>query len=490
MHSTRRSTLSSFVQFAILGVAISGCGGSDGPTDQPDDTGTIDDTSGFDTTPAPDTGRPDMGVDSSVADADGGGDTTTADATADATDVSSADGSDAGSDAAEGGGSDAADSGDAADVACAPLASGATDVYVDKSSTRASVGTTECPFHTILEASTLAAPATGSRAIHVKGGTGTTKVDYTETASIVVKNNVSLLGDGLAITRILGGGACAEGTGNCTVLVLGGGSCDGFTVGGSGMTTSATGKATVKNTLVTASSGDGIRALGNADFGPNIQSNVNAGNGLTISGSAKVHVIAGTGAINQFDSNTLDGIKIGGTDSVLTFDGGSASSNHGDGLDTSNVPSALTTSAHTVTALVAKLNGFDGTTANGHSGIVVGASAGLKLRTSVVLKNGGIGVFWTHSTAGTSLLDIGSVTGFGGNSFGGPTTADQNAKAGICMVTPPSPTAADGNKWSVCPPTQNEISSECNGTFTYADIAYKKAATTPVITTTSCTVGP
>ena len=173
---------------------------------------------------------------------------------------------------------------------------------------------------------------------------------------------------------------------------------------------------------------------------------------------------------------------------MLTFDGGSATSNKGDGVNISNVPGVITTPAHTIKGLVAKTNGFDGTTPNGHSGIVLGASAGLKVRTSVILKNGGSGIVWTHSTASGSLLDVGTAADAGGNSLGGPTTANQNTKAGVCMITPPASMGADGNKWSACPPVQRSV-SECSATFAYADIAYKSTGVV-VFTTAACSVGP
>ena len=73
------------------------------------------------------------------------------------------------------------DGADAA-VVCGTLSATATDVYVDKSSAMPSVGTLACPFHTIKEGTDLAAVA--GRTIHVKGGSGSTAVTYTETGSL------------------------------------------------------------------------------------------------------------------------------------------------------------------------------------------------------------------------------------------------------------------------------------------------------------------
>jgi hypothetical protein len=154
-----------------------------------------------------------------------------------------------------------------------------------------------------------------------------------------------------------------------------------------------------------------------------------------------------------------------------------------------NVPSAASTPSHTISNASVKQNGVSVAGSSGHSGIVVGPDAGLVLRNSVVTKNSGHGVFWTRSTSIGSNLDIGTVTTSGGNTFGGATSANRNAKSGVCIMSAPDTFSAAGDTWSVCPPVASS-GSDCGATFPYADIAYMKAGAALGVTSTPCAVGP
>lgn len=487
MRSRRFGCVSSSLVFALF-VAVGGCGGGD-------DVGITDEDTGVADTGPDDTGVADSAVDSptdsptdSATDSSGDAGDTSGDAIASDGDTTVADGDAVATDGDAPG--DTADSGDAM-AACGTLPTAPVDVYVDKNATTPSVGTAACPFHTLAAATAIGAPASGTRTIHVADvpSGGTPPVVYAE-GGLEVKKGVILSGPGAAKVTISGSAACGAG-GNCAVQVDGGGTVDGFTIGGAGVeTTDGTLVATIKNSIVTGASGDGLRINGAADLGPNIQSNANTGNGLTIRGAGAVHVVAGTGVVNKFDTNGGDGINIGGTDCVLTFDGGEANGNAGDGVNIANVPSSVSTAAHSVTALVAKLNGFSGTTPTNHSGIELGDAAGLKLRNSVLEKNGAHGIKWTKGTAAGSSLDLGTAVSAGGNAFAGPTAADQNTKAGVCIENTPTANTFESDKWSACPPVSRQVSS-CTATFSYADIAYTKTGSvTPTFVTTTCTVGP
>lgn len=423
-------------------------------------------------------------IDSATAETSDSATTETSADAADAADTSIADAADTAT--ADTATTDTAD----ADAGCAPLSSTAVDVYVDKSSTKASVGTRECPFHTVGEGTSLAAPTGSTRTIHVVNG-GSTLADYAE-GGLEVKANVVLLGDGLTKVKISGSGACREGGGNCTVLVDGTGTLDGFLVSGSGITTSATGKAIVKNTEVTGSSGDGLRVLGSVDL-TNIQASANATNGMTVTGSGAVHVLAGASVINDFDGNGGDGINVGGT-AMLTFDGGTASSNKGSGVVLGSTLAVAT--PHKITGLTANSNGVG--TAAKSTGIVVQNSNSLSLRSSTTLMNTGAGLWMTYGTA--NALDIGFTGSPGANAFTSPDTTKRN-RIGLCLdssgATATQP--ADGDKWSTCTPapTQTAVSnctSAMGGTASI-EIGYKSkvggggAGADPVLIT-GCTVAP
>jgi hypothetical protein len=346
----------------FTGVALAHCGGDDADTSEVpgDDTGTGDETAidtgtgeetstdtGSDDTGSDDTGSPDDTGMASETSADDGGDATTDGTTTDgASEAADDGGTEAASDGAStetGGDTAVADSGpdvlpDGADAAvvCGTLSATATDVYVDKSSAMPSVGTLACPFHTIKEGTDLAAVA--GRTIHVKGGSGSTAVTYTETGSLQVKTGVTLLGDGELVTKIVASGTCSGG--NCAVQVANGGTLDGFDITSAGngiVTADGTTPAVVQNVNV-HNAQDGIVVLGTANFGSataggNVQSKSNSGNGVHVKGTGTLHVYSTTlpATDNSFSANQGEGIFVEGT-ARLVFDGGTVNNNKSNGI--------------------------------------------------------------------------------------------------------------------------------------------------------------
>jgi hypothetical protein len=376
---------------------------------------------------------------------------------------------------------------DTADSGCAPLGSNPVDVYVDKSAATASVGTAACPFHTLGEATALDAPATGTMTIHIADvpSGGSAPVDYAE-GGLGVKSGVILVGAGATRVKISGSAACSPG-GSCALWIDGGGSVAGVTVSGGGVATSVTtgtAVAAIKTSVVTGASGDGIRVLGAADLGPNIQAHDNAGNGLTITGAGSVHVIAGNGVMSSFDSNGGDGIHVGGA-ARLTFDGGSASRNHGNGVVLGSTVTGA--SLHAITALVARSNG---TAAAVASGLVLQASSSAKIRSSVLLANTGAGMVALYS--GTNVLDIGPAGDSGNNAFGSGNIAIRN-KVSICVEGSGASSAIDGDAFNQCPPPQTSFTGTCasliSGQVSF-DIAYVRGPATPPFVIGTCSVGP
>ncbi|MBI2392578.1 MAG: right-handed parallel beta-helix repeat-containing protein [Deltaproteobacteria bacterium] len=398
-------------------------------------------------------------------------------------------GSEVGDEAGAETGGDAMPGDDGVDAGCGALSAGATEVFVDKSSTKPSVGTAACPFKTIKEATDL--EAVSGRTVRVKGGGGAL-VTYEETGALKVKGGVTLRGDGTAATKIVASGTCAEG--NCAVEVASGGTLDGFTITGSGhgvVTLDGGTDATVKNVLVTGAQ-DGILVLGPAALAGNVQANKNTKSGLHVKGSKAAKV---TGSGNQFNENETNGIEVEGS-ARLDFAGGTASTNKGHGVHLRSTTAASTTGRHSITGLTASSNGRNaaGTVIATSDGIVLESTGSLTLRTSKLLTNTHHGLV---AFIGGNTLDLAS----GGNTFGvGSPTATRNVHAGVCLENTGASGSipASGNSWSVCPllggPAQTGISGSCTAYTSQVDIAYKKAAgggNDPLDfgTLASCTVG-
>jgi hypothetical protein len=513
----------------LTGVAVAHCGGDDStPEEIPgDDTGITDETSidtGSDDTgmaaeTSDDTGSmDDTGTTSETGDDTGSaGDSTSDGATSEtatdgATTETATDGATADSVATDSVASDSAvaDGADAA-VVCGTLSATAVDVYVDKGATTPSVGTLACPFHTIKEGTDLAAVA--GRTIHVKGGTGSTMVTYTESGALTVKAGVTLLGDGELVTAIVNSATCTGG--NCAIQIANGGTIDGFDVTGAGngiVTSDGTTPAVVRNVHVHDAQ-DGIVVLGTADFGSataggNVQSKSNKANGVHVKGSGTLHVYstAVPATDNSFSSNASEGIIVEGS-ARLVFEGGTVNNNKSNGIHLASTVGFTDTARHDIAGLTAKFNGLSpvGAVVGEASGIVVDGTSSIKLRNSVLLTNTQNGI--TFVFGGTNTINLGDVpvTGAGGNTFSVPDTASQNANFAVCLegVTADDTAPAEGDKWAACAITvpavpQAQVSTgNCATTSDKGAVGYKKATggstvTHPVKITpvTGCLVGP
>lgn len=438
------------------GLLFTHCGSDDEPAAIDEtDTG-IDDTGSTDETSTTETG----GDETSTAET---GDETSTSETGDETSTS-----ETGGDAATG---DVA-SETSGDAGCGTLAASAVDVYVDKGSSKPSVGTTDCPFHSIKEATDLA--AVSGRTIHVKGGTAAAPANYAETGAVVVKTGVILEGDGLTTTKITNAAACTGGS-NCAVEVQNGATLDGFTVTGTGngiVTGAGDGAATLRNLAVTGAQ-DGILALGMLNITGAVQANNNALAGLHANATTGFRTVKITGTGNEFNENMGQGILVEGQ-TKLDATGATASTNKGGGI---YLQSTVTVAnEHLITGFTIKSNGSGAAPAG--DGIRVASTSSLKLRTTVLQQNGHNGLSFSFTTM--NALDIGPS---GGNSFSSMTSGNKNGAAGICLQNSLGTGSVDanGNKWAACAlvgasVTQTPITVECSAHTGQVEVAYKKAA--------------
>jgi hypothetical protein len=363
---------------------------------------------------------------------------------------------------------------------CAPLGAGATDVYVDQRYMGSMhTGVQSCPFTTITQGLTAAASLTGTRTVHVAGSTPA--LVYMEASSLDVTANVILSGDGPGKTTIQASGPCGNTT--CAVAVGGGGVLEGFTVtcsGGSGIATSdGMPPPAVRAVLATGSKTDGLIAAANVDLGPGFSANANGAGGVESPAGAggTIHVI---GTTNTFDDNMGNGIDVSGT-ATLNFEGGTANGNF-QGIRVAGATAAA--GGHTITSLTASKN-------TGPGGVVAYNGQTIKMRSSTLTGNTGVGLYYAYVGSGT--LDIGTANDSGGNTFAGATTADNNGLAGLrlCGVTAANMLTAAGDAWSACAPAQTF--ADCStAPKNYSDIAYGPALTAAgvPVAVSGCTVGP
>jgi hypothetical protein len=362
---------------------------------------------------------------------------------------------------------------------CVPLASDATDVYVDQRYTgTTSTGVAWCPFTTIAAGMTAAATLPGTRTVHVAGGTPA--LVYDEADRILVGANLILRGDGPTMTTISASGAGAGAT--CAVHVAGGGALDGFTVvspGGDGIRANGNPAPVVKNVSAIGSKNNGIVALGAIELGPNIVASKNGvntgGQGVSSTGTGVVvHVVAGA---NAFENNGANGIDVEGA--TLQFEGGLTAGNGFNGIRFGLAGDVAATS--TITGLISK---------NNNTGISSFGGQNLKIRSSNLLSNKIYGLLYNHAAGYT--LDLGRTNDAGGNTFGGATVATRSPKAGIYLCKSPGAgtVPAEGNTFAACPPTQTSVAACGTDPAAYADVAYFGAVAGAPATTGACTVGP
>ena len=381
----------------------------------------------------------------------------------------------------DGGRGDAAGGSDAPSIPpCAPLPPTATDVYVDQSFVGTpQTGAQACPLHTIAEGLTAAASLSGVRTVHVAGAAG--GVTYKEASPLTVGAKIVLMGDGPAKTTLTASGSCGSTT--CAAIVGAGGVLDGFTVtcaSGSGIVTGvAAPAAIVRNVAANGSMANGILALGSAELGPNIAVSGNGTGGVESPSGASgvIHVI---GTSNAFDDNKGNGIDLSGA-ATLNFEGGTASGNF-QGIRLGGAAAG----GHTIASLTATGN-------TGPGGVVAYGGQTIKMRSSTLLGNAGVGFLYTYANGST--LDIGaSAADPGNNTFAGATAAMHDKSAGLrlCNAGGAGSLTAYGNRWSACPPSQSALACG-SGSGAYADVLYGSTVTTGVgapVVAGGCTTGP
>lgn len=348
-----------------------------------------------------------------------------------------------------------------------------SNVVVDKASAENSVGTANCPFHTIAEALALSAP-TSARKVTVRAGT------YTEPLLLSIPALVTLEGEG-AVTIGGSGGACLVAIApSCTVSLAGGATLRKVTVtsatGNAIEVRSGTGAAHIEQVVATTAKTNGIAVRADVVID---QSAVldNDADGLDAR-TATVTVTA-----SEFRLNSGHGLDID-QGATLALSNTKIHNNQGRGVLLHN-GTQFTVLAHTITNADIQQNLF--------AGIDVASNASLTLRGTTMYQNEFGVLFMTGST---NKLDIGTAAQAGNNIFAGVTAVNKNVRAGVCMENTgqAATQVVEGNTWRVCPPPQRKITGPfCVSNNTYSDIAYVPAVSTsgsPALVPASCTVGP
>ncbi len=374
-----------------------------------------------------------------------------------------------------------------ADVApCAPLPMNPPTVYVDKRTTKAAKGTSECPFATIKEAVAFVASlpsGSGKHTIRVAGGAAGAPLVYDE-PMLVLKWQMSLVGDGQDRVTITGGGTCGDG--QCMVVMEGGSTLEGVKLDAKGLAkvplalgpTALTG-VTVKATGVVGTKDEKSPAIyvdgvGAAELGPDMRVTDNGGPGVLVKNIFSLKI---NGA-NLFNRNLVGIYMQGGR---LDLSGATeASKNRTIGV----ALLAPEKTAHVLDGLIA--------VENASTGVYVDGGASLKLRRARITRND-IGLMFRF--VGTNELDLGTLLDPGNNVFVGP--AEPNKRAGICLPAMRAATTAParGNFFSACPPTSASMLEDVKACDTlpsaYKDIYYAAAAAggeTPPLDLTNCGV--
>ena len=353
------------------------------------------------------------------------------------------------------------------------------EIVVDKTSTAASVGTSNCPFHTIGEALALPAP-TAARRIRVRGGVPA--VVYAEPILLAVPALVTLEGE--ANDRVILGGAgaaCAVTVApSCTVSLAGGGVLRAVTVtnttGNAVEVRSGTGAARIEQVIASNAKQNGFAVRADVTLDQSAALD-NMADGL----DARTAVVTVTSS--EFRLNDGHGLDIDqGATLVLT--GGKIHNNQGRGVLLHN-GTQFTVLAHAITNADIQQNLF--------AGIDVSSNATLTLRGTTMYQNE-FGVLFLVGTS--NKLDIGTSSQAGNNVFAGVTAVNKNVRAGVCMEQTGATATqiVEGNTWRACPPPQRKITGPfCVSNNTYSDIAFVPAVSTsgaPALAPASCTVGP
>ena len=341
------------------------------------------------------------------------------------------------------------------------------EVVVDNAATDASMGTLNCPFHSIAEALALPAPASARR-IRVHAGT------YAEPVLLSVPTLVTLEGVG-AVTIGGAGGACAVTVApSCTISLAGGATLRAVTVtsttGNAVEVRSGTGAARIEQVIASGAKHNGfaVRADVVIDQSAALDNDLD---GL----DARMATVTVTSS--EFRLNEENGLDID-QGATLTFTTGKVHNNKRRGI-------LLRNGANTITNADIQQNLF--------AGIDVFTTASLTLRGTTMYQNE-FGVLF--GVGASNKLDIGTAAQAGNNVFAGVTAVNRNVRAGLCMeqTGATATQVVEGNTWRGCPPPQRKITGPfCVSNNTYSDIAFVPAVSTsgsPALVPATCTVGP
>ena len=334
---------------------------------------------------------------------------------------------------------------------CAEIAANPPTVYVDKRSTRASKGTSDCPFATIREAVTFVAalPSTsGKHTIRVAGGTAGAPLVYDE-PMLVLKPNTTLIGDGPGRVVIIGGGTCNMAV--CMVVMEGNTALEGVTIDakggqkiplamGPGILTGASAKSiTVTGTKDDKTPGIYVNGGGAAELGPDVKVIDNGGHGILVQTIYSLKLTGAPGSPNQINRNLYGVQLLAGRLEINGATEVSKNARHG----------VILVMNDKTTHVLDGLQAVD----NGGTGLFVDGGAGLRLRHSKLVRND-LGLSFRFAIG--NELDLGTGFSPGDNFIGGLT--EKNKRAGICLPSSRvTNSPARGNGFSACPPTASPM---------------------------------
>jgi hypothetical protein len=366
---------------------------------------------------------------------------------------------------------------------CDALPPNPTDVYVYGLSASAEVGTSACPFRTILGALALPDPTGGViRTIHVRGATGA--LEYRETGTVEVPASIVVQGDGRASVRVTTAAprACI-GTTTCLVEVRPGGVLRGLSVRPAGATGSGDGVALTGSSAVSAAPlVEDVESTGHAAaaFRTSTASILRGVRGAT----SLVGLLADTGTTTldvgplsgittvrpTFESNLTIGIHV--TAGRATILNAVASDNGDTGISLQSNPGDA---FHVVQFTNAERNGLTPGSYPDGVGVLVGPSASASVNSTTMLGNSAAGMIFERGTL--NVLQLGC------DIFADPADATRdNGHAGLCLQSSGATGSqvVQANVFSTtpaCPATQRELSPEATCSALppgYDDLVYKR----------------
>jgi hypothetical protein len=377
---------------------------------------------------------------------------------------------------------------------CDSILSSTKDVYVDSAAKVGGKGSLGCPFSSLAEAASAPFSSTVDRIVHVKTGT------YAETALIAIRTRETYRAEG-GLAKLISANTTKCVTNTCAVLMNGSAVIDGFSIEGTVtahgiVTTGPDGAPTITNTTVKGATRDGIVVLGSATLGPNAHADGNGWCGVAMRGGGKLTI---TGASNTFNDNKGTGMFISSetqwgagifmASGQLLMEGSATANGNLHGLEFSRELMAPNSLHQQVSQLTAQSNRWGGMIVNKNW-------VNVTLRNSSLTKNEIVGLE-LHYPA--TKFDLGDTLNPGGNTFGGATSNNKRVGIILCDSGVTASQKAEGNKWSVCPPTQQSMGSCPSLPGSYSDVAYAPDPATPTATrvdpiyagtASGCSVGP